>query len=335
MRAVVLQELKSPLVVEERASLEPSAGQVVVSLRAAALNRRDHWITQGLYPGITLPVVLGSDGAGVVTKLGEGVDRSWDGAEVVVNPGWNWGNDPAVQANEFTILGLPDDGTLADEVVVPAESLHAKPERLDWRAAAAIPLAGVTAYRALVTRGRATADDRVLVTGVGGGVATFLLQFALALGDTVFVTSSSEEKRRRAVEAGATAAFDYTADGWAKQLSKEHGPVTLVVDGAGGDGYADLLNLVAPGGRIVNYGATAGPPKKFDPFKLFWKQLDLRGSTMGSPADFAAMLSLVEEHALQPFVDEVYPLEQANTALARMRDSNQFGKIVVDHGLSS
>lgn len=335
MRALVLSELKSPLVEEERPEPSPGPGQVVVRLRAASLNRRDYWITQGQYPGIALPVVLGSDGAGVVERLGEGVDTAWAGAEVIVNPGWHWGDDPGVQSDGFEILGLPADGTLAEEVVVPAEYLHRKPGHLDWHAAAALPLAGVTAFRAVVSRGRVRADDRVLVTGIGGGVATFALQFARAAGATVVVTSSSDEKRRRAVELGATAAYDYTADDWSKRIAAEHGPITLAIDGAGGDGYSRLLDLAVPGGRIVNYGATAGPPKKFDPFKVFWKQLNLLGSTMGSPDDFVAMLEFVAEHELTPVVDAVFPFDRGNDALAHMRDSSQFGKIVIDHGFGT
>lgn len=330
MRANVLKSLKSPLVLEDRPDPEPTAGHVVVSLRAAALNRRDYWITRGKYPGITLPVVLGSDGAGVVTGLGEGISDEWDGAEVLVNPGWNWGDDPAAQSNDFTILGLPHDGTLAERVVVPIEYVHWRPEHLDWHHAAALPLAGVTAYRATFTRGAVQSGETVLITGIGGGVATFALQFARAAGATVVVTSSSEEKRNRATEAGAAAAYDYTEEGWAKRIAADHGPVSLVIDGAGGNGYSDLLDLVAPGGRIVNYGATAGPPDRFDPFKLFWKQLNLLGTTMGSPDDFTNMLAFVEEHAIQPIVDEVFPLERANDALERMADTRQFGKIVVE-----
>jgi NADPH:quinone reductase-like Zn-dependent oxidoreductase len=330
VKALVLNELKAPLALEERPDLEPAAGEVVVQLKAAALNRRDYWIVQGLYPGIVTPVVLGSDGAGVVSKVGDGADRGWLSREVVINPGWNWGDDPAAQAGDFQILGLPRDGTFATEVAVPAEFLHARPSHLDWQQAAALPLGGVTAFRAVHTQGRVREGERVLVTGIGGGVATFALQFAKAAGATVFVTSSSPEKIAKAVELGATAGFDYRQEGWSKQLAAEYGPMHLIVDSAGGDGYADLLNLAAPGGRVVNYGATAGPPKKLDLFKLFWKQLHLVGSTMGSPDDFAAMLELVEKHGIAPVIDSTRPLDEGNDALESMRSSKQFGKLVLE-----
>jgi NADPH:quinone reductase-like Zn-dependent oxidoreductase len=330
MRALILHELKQPLREEERADLEPASNQVVVQLKAAALNRRDYWITQGMYPGIKLPVILGSDGAGVVTRLGDGVDDEWVGREVIINPGWNWGDATTAQASTFEILGMPNDGTFSTELVVPASYLHGKPTHLDWRQAAALPLGGVTAFRALFTQGRLQAGERVLISGVGGGVATFALQYAVAAGATVFVTSSSDEKIAQAIQLGATAGYHYTLDGWPKSLKAEHAAPDLIIDSAGGAGFADLIDLIAPGGRIVNYGVTAGPPQKVDLFKVFWKQLHLIGSTMGSPDDFAAMLDFVNRHQLTPAVDRVLPLGEANEALEWMKSSKQFGKLVLD-----
>lgn len=330
MKALVLTELKCPLQLEDRDALVPSPGEVVVALKAAALNRRDYWITQGMYPGIKLPVVLGSDGAGVVTRVGEGVSQDLLRREVIVNPGWNWGDRDAVQSDDFRILGMPHDGTFASEVKVPAMYLADKPQHMSWHEAAALPLAGVTGYRAVFTQGRLQAGERVLISGVGGGVATFALQYALAAGATVFVTSSSERKLEQAMQLGASAGFNYTVDGWHKQLLSAHGPVDLIIDSAGGDGYANLLDIAAPGGRIVNYGATAGPPKKLDLFKVFWKQLHLIGSTMGSPDDFAKMIEFVSEHTIKPIIDKVYPLAVGNDAIEQMKNSQQFGKLVID-----
>ena len=286
MRAAVLTKLKSPLELQERPSLQPGPGEAVVDIKAAALNRRDYWITQGLYPGIDPPVVLGSDAAGVVSRCGDAEAEAWLGREVIINPGFNWGSDPAAQSAEFTILGLPTDGTFASEVCVPVTALHGKPDHLDWQQAAALPLAGATAYRALFTQGELTSGQKVLISGIGGGVATFGLQFAVAAGAEVWVTSSSEDKIARAVDAGAQGGFLYTDDDWARVMKEKAGAPSLIVDSAGGPGYRSLLDLVAPGGRIVNYGATAGPPEKLDLFKVFWKQLKLVGSTMGSPDDF-------------------------------------------------
>jgi NADPH:quinone reductase-like Zn-dependent oxidoreductase len=330
MKALVLHELKQPLRIEKRPDLEPRTGEVVVELKAAALNRRDYWITRGMYPGVKTPIALGSDGAGVVTKLGDGVAHHWSNQQVIINPGWNWGDDPAAQSGQFRILGMPDDGTFATHVRVPASYLHAKPEHLDWHQAAALPLGGVTAYRAVFTQGGMKEGETVLISGIGGGVATFALQYAVAKNASVYVTSSSQEKIDRAVALGAHAGFDYRSDDWPKQFMSEYGTADLIIDSAGGDGYAQLIEVAAPGGRIVNYGATAGPPGKLDLFKVFWKQLHLIGSTMGSPDDFAAMLELVTTYEIEPVIDEVFPLAEGNTALERMRDSKQFGKIVLE-----
>lgn len=332
MKCLTLSEVKSPLVFEERDNLSPGPGEVVVQMQAAALNRRDYWITLGMYPGIELPCVLGSDGAGVVTQCGEGVDSQWENRDVIINPGIDWGDNPRVHDPQFNILGLPRDGTFATQVVVSATQLYPRPQHLDWQEAAALPLAGVTAYRAVFSQGRLEPGEKVLVTGVGGGVATFALQFAVAAGARVWVTSSSSTKIERAIELGAEGGYDYTDDGWWKQMSEDAGLPSLIVDSAGGPGYKALVNLVDAGGRIVSYGATAGPPEKLDMFKLFWKQLHLIGSTMGSPADFAAMLELVSQHKLHPVVDAVFPLEDGNVAISQMASSPQFGKYVLTIG---
>lgn len=330
MKALVLHELKAALQLEDRPDPTPGVDEVIVELKAAALNRRDFWITQGLYPGIQLPTILGSDGAGIVTTLGEGVADSWHDASVIINPGWHWGEHPEAQGADFRILGMPNDGTFATHVRVPVKYLHRKPDHLDWSEAAALPLAGLTAYRAVFTQGQVQPGEDVLVTGIGGGVATFALQFASAVGANVFVTSSSADKLARSGLLGAVAGYDYTAGDWTAWLLREHGHPHLIIDGAGGEGFARLIDLVAPGGRIVCYGATAGPPKKLDLFKVFWKQLHIIGSTMGSPDDFVAMLELVAREAIRPVIDEVIPLEAGPEAVARMAESRQFGKVVLE-----
>lgn len=329
MRAFVLREIKQPLQDEQRADLRPGPGEVVVAVKAAALNRRDYWITQGMYPGIEPPVVLGSDAAGVVVRCGEGVDPAWQQRDVLINPGLNWGERPEAQSDDFNILGLPRDGTFATEVLVPAQQLHDKPAYLSWEQAAALPLAGVTACRAVFTKGGLTSGQTVLITGIGGGVATFALQLAVAVGAEAWVTSSSPDKIQRAVDLGARGGALYTDDDWDRQLRDQGVVPQLIVDSAGGDSYGALVNLVAPGGRIVNYGATAGPPPKFDLFKVFWKQLHLQGSTMGSPNDFQSLLAISLQHELAPVIDRVMPLEQVNDALQLMASSPQFGKLVL------
>ncbi|EAQ82842.1 zinc-binding dehydrogenase [Blastopirellula marina] len=330
MKAAILKQLDSPLVLESGDDLIASDHEVVVQLNAAALNRRDFWISQGMYPGIQLPSILGSDGAGVVSKTNDSPSASWLGREVIINPGWNWGDNPAAQSEAFKILGMPVNGTFATHVQVPAKYLHEKPSHLSFVEAAALPLAGMTAYRALFTQGRLQPGEKVLISGIGGGVATFALQFACAAGAEVIVTSSSSEKIEKAIRYGAKHGYDYNATDWVGEANTQFGPVNLIIDSAGGAGYRGLLDLAAPGGRIVNYGATAGPPPKLDLFKVFWKQLHLIGSTMGSPDDFAAMLQFVNEHKIKPIIDETLPLAAVNEAIEKMRRSTQFGKITLD-----
>lgn len=329
MKALVLKEIHQPLVLEERSGLEAASGQVVVKLKAAALNRRDFWITQGLYPGTKPGVILGSDGAGVVSKIGDGVDTAWLDKEVIVNPSLDWGDREDSFGDAFSILGLPVDGTFATEMVIPESQLHDKPSHMNWEEAAALPLAGLTAYRALFSQGGLKSGETVLVTGVGGGVATFALQYAVAAGANVWVTSSSSEKIARAVELGAKGGFLYTSDEWAKTFVDKAGAPSLIIDSAAGAAYDTLIDVAAPGGRIVNFGATLGPPDKLEMRKVFWKQLRLQGTTMGSPADFEAMLKFVGEHNIKPIVDATFPLEEGNTAIDQMKLSPQFGKYVL------
>lgn len=329
MKALVLIEPHQPLELQEQPDLQAGPGQAVVKLTCAALNRRDYWITQGLYPGIESGVTLGSDGTGVVSSVGEGVDADWVGREVILNPSLDWGDRQACFGDDFTILGLPVCGTFATEIVIPECQLHAKPGHLNWEEAAALPLAGLTAYRALFSQGELQAGETILITGAGGGVSTFLIQFAVAARAEVWVNSSSQEKIDRAVALGARGGFLYTDETWPRQFLDAAGAPSLIVDSAAGPTYDTLIDLVQMGGRIVNFGATLGPPDKLEMRKVFWKQLRLQGSTMGSPADFEAMLGFCSTHRIAPIIDSTYPLEEGNTAIGLMKSSPQFGKYVL------
>lgn len=331
MKAAVLYAVGDDLRVGEATRPKPGSGEALVSVRAAALNHRDVWIRRGEYAGLKFPIVLGSDGAGTVTEVGPDADSSWVGREVVINPALAWGGAPRAQGADFRILGLPDDGTLAEYVRVPVENLFARPEHLSWHEAAALPLAGLTAYRAVVTQGRIESGQNVLVTGVGGGAASFALQFAVARGGRVFVTSGSDEKLAAARELGAAGGANYHAPNWAQDLQSQAGAgFDLVIDSAGGDGFGQLVEAAAPGGRIVFFGATLGSPPALDLRRIFWKQLTLQGTTMGTPEDFRAMLGMVREKSLRPVVDRVFPFTQVNDAFAHMEGAAQFGKIVVN-----
>lgn len=328
MRAVRLTAINQ-LEIAEVPAPSPGAGEVVVEIHAAALNHRDVWIKQGQYAGLKYPCIPGSDGAGVVTAVGDGVEASWVGRPVIINPSFGWGDNERAQGATFSILGLPRDGTLAEQVAVPVEQVTAKPEHLSWEHAAALPLAGLTAWRAISTRAELHARERVLISGVGGGVAVFALQLAVAHSAEVWVTSSSTEKIARAVELGAKGGANYTEADWVAGLAKAAGLFDVIVDSAGGPGFEGLLDLAAPGGRVVFFGATRGNPPVLPMRKVFWRQLSLLGTTMGSPADWWALTNYVAQHRIVPVVSEVVPMARAGEAFALMERGGQFGKIVV------
>ena len=320
MKAVRLDAVGGPqnLSVREIPAPQPAVGEAAVNVRAAALNHRDVFITQGLYPNISLPRTLGADGAGEL-----------NGRRVLIDPLIGWGSDERIWRADATILGMPRDGTFAEMVVVPEENVHDAPAHLSFEEAAALPLAGVTAFRALFTRGELQRGETLLVTGVGGGVQTFILLFALAAGAKVFVTSGSDEKLARASALGAHGGVNYKSDsGWHKSLKEMAGSIDIVVDSAGGQTFARALSLVRPGGRVVTYGGTTGDAT-IKMFPVFWNQIDIRGSSMGSPADFRAMLEFVSQHGIKPVVDSVYRFEDAAAAAQRMNAAGQFGKIVL------
>lgn len=334
MKAVVLPKLGGPeqLRIVDVPAPEPGPGQVRVRLRASALNRRDVWITLGQYPGIRLPCNMGSDGAGVVDQLGPDTPPDLLGREVVIYPAYDWGADPRFPSPTFRVLGMPDPGTFADYICVPAGHVFAKPAFLSWEQAAAIPLAGLTAWRALMTQAAVQPGETVLVTGIGGGVATFALKWAVALGARTFVTSGNAAKLEQARQLGAAGGVDYRAEGWAKRLAELAGGVDVVVDGAGGPSFQGCFSALKPGGRLVVYGATAGnPPVGLDLVRLFFRQVRIVGSTMGSPAEFAAMLRFVAEHRIEPVIDRIFGFDEAVAAHRRLLSAEQLGKIVLRH----
>jgi zinc-binding alcohol dehydrogenase/oxidoreductase len=334
MKAIRLHVLEGPdeLVFEDVSEPEPGPGETVVRLRAAALNRRDLFATQGQYPGVTpdiLPKIPGSDGSGEVVARGEGAEGPDEGTEVVINPALYWGDNPRVPGKEYRILGLPDDGTFAQFIKVPSDHAFPKPSHLSHEEAAALPLAALTAYRALVTRGGVAGGETVLVPGVGGGVATFLVQIASALGARVFVTSGSDEKIEESKEFGAEGGVNYNSEDWSKELKSMAGGVDLSADHVGGENFNALVSLAKPGGRIVVFGATAGPTPKMMTIRIALKQLDVLGTAMGTAEEFGAMLDLYAEHGLRPKVNETFPLEDIAAALHLMQEGSGMGKIVL------
>jgi zinc-binding alcohol dehydrogenase/oxidoreductase len=331
MRAVVLRQLGDPgnLRVEEWPMPVPGPGEVVVRVRAAAINHRDVWIRCGQYAGIRLPAILGSDGTGEVAAAGDAEGNAWLGQEVIIDPSLGWGPDPRAQAGTFHLLGMPTDGTYAEFVKVRAGNLYAKPLHLTIEEAAGLPLAGVTAYRALVTRAALQTGEIVVITGIGGGVALAALTIAKSLGATVYVTSSSQKKIAMAKRYGAMDGVTYHANDWPRALVDIIGRrPDVIIDGAGGDTFAPAVELVRPGGLIVTYGSTRGPVSNLEVWRIFWKQVDILGSTMGTPEDFKGMLQMYAK-TLRPVIDSVFPLAAAADAHARLESGEQFGKIVL------
>lgn len=328
MQAAVIHEFGDPSVLRlaEHPDPEPRAGEVVVELRAAALNRRDTYLRRGASPAyrFPLPLVLGSDGTGVRRDTGE---------EVVILPSLDWGDREEAPGPGFRILGGPDDGTYAELVAVPAANVYPKPGRLSFDEAAALPLAGLTAYRALFARGGLRAGESVLVLGAGSGVSTLAVSLAVQAGATVLVTSSSAAKIDRARELGARAGVDYTAAGWpdaVRELTRGRG-VDLVLDAVGAT-WPDSIRCLARGGRLVVLGATAGAEVSLNVRDVYFAQASILGTTMGSPRDFEGLLRLVETGGWAPVVDSVRPLAEAAEAHARMEAGAHFGKLVLSVG---
>lgn len=335
MQALQLDAVHQPATVRDVPTPTPAPGEILVKLHAAALNHRDVWIQKGQYAGIRLPCTLGADGAGEVAAHGASVpaDAPAVGTRVLLYPGLRWGHNPRAQAKDFVVLGMPDPGTFAEYITLPARSIFPLPAHLSFEQGAALPLAGLTAYRAAFVRAQVQPGERVLVTGVGGGVAITAAQLCAAHGAEVWVTSGSEEKLARATALGAKGGISYKADNWAKTLMQQAGgPFDVIIDSAAGDAFNALLDIAAPGGRIVFYGGTLGAIPQLPPAKVFWKQLSILGSTMGSEQDFAEMLAFVTEHHLVPVVDEVFPLAEGEAALRRLETGAQFGKVVLKIG---
>ena len=327
MKALVLI---SPGQIELREVPKPalSTGKALVKIKATALNRRDDWIREGKYPNIRFGVTMGSDGAGVVEEVFDEVNQPWVGQEVVINPNIDWGSDLEVQSPKYTILGMPVDGTFCEYIAVPVDRLHHKPFHLDFLQAAALPLGGLTAFRALFRKGGLRAGQNVLISGFGGGVAQFAFLFAKAAGANVYVTSGSDEKLEKALKLGAKGAYNYKRENNFADLWKTKGGFDLVIDSAGGDQLNSFIKVLRPNGKIVFYGATNGLPAKIDLYRMFWNQLSLLGATMGNDHEFNEMLAFVSKYQIRPLVDSIRPFSKIAESFSDITKPNKVGKIV-------
>ncbi|WOK08520.1 zinc-binding dehydrogenase [Imperialibacter roseus] len=329
MKAAVLNQASYQLEVAEMETPAPAKGEVLVKLKTASINHHELWSMREQSIVSQSPVIMGSDGAGEITEVGPGVASTWIGKAVMINPSLNWGSNPRVQGPDYQILGFPRNGTFAEYISIPVEYVYEKPSHLDFDEASAIPLAGLTAYRALFIRGELETGSNVLVTGVGGGAALFALQFAIAAGANAYVTSGSEEKIQMAVSLGAKAGVNYKEPGWDKKLLALVGGFDIIIDSAAGTGFAALTEIANPGARIVLFGRTAGKITQLNPSTIFWKQLSIHGSSMGNDEEFRAMIDFFGVYKLHPVVDSLFGLEDINKAFERMELGQQLGKMII------
>ena len=333
MKAIRMSEPGGPevLVLEDVPDLQPGPGEVVVDLKAAALNRRDVFVRKGVAK-VPLPLTPGSDGAGVVSAIGDGVKGVAEGDEVIILPSLAWGDDQRAPGPRFRILGGPDQGTYAQQIVIAAENVYPRPGRLSWHEAAALPLAGLTAWRALFSRARVQPGETVLVIGIGGGVATFAMHLAKAAGCKVVVTSSSDEKLAKAAALGADVGVNYATAGdeWAAAVKEANGGgVDVVIDSVGST-WAGSVDSCAPGGRVVVFGGTGGAKVEMMVRPMTLGQVSLLGTTMGSPMEFGQLLAAVDTQSWVPVIDSVRPLADAAAAHEREEAGLHFGKLVLE-----
>lgn len=311
------------LTLREMEEIYPKAGEVRVRLKTAGLNHRDLFVLNRHQP-TDPPLIIGSDGAGVIDAIGKGVTEVKVGDGVIINPSLGWKEKSDAPPQGFEILGHPFHGTFAEKVVVPAENVILKPDYLTWEEAGVLSLAALTAYRVLFTRGKIRPDMKVLIPGIGSGVATFLLQFAKAVGATVYVTSRSKEKCEKALKLGADKALDSNED-WTIALGGEK--MDLVIECVGEATFNKSLKQLRPGGTIVTFGASAGDEVQLNLREFFYGQFNLLGSTMGSAEEYHDMISFITKHKIKPVIDQMYTLEEYKQAFNRIKEAKQLGKI--------
>jgi zinc-binding alcohol dehydrogenase/oxidoreductase len=321
VKAIRIHEDGGPEVLRYEDAPDPVPGseQVLIGLRAASLNHLDIWIRKGL-PSVAKPRILGADGAGVVIS-GEGFAA---GDRVVINPGIDHGD------GRVTVIGEHTDGTHAELIAVPSSQVYPVPDGLDFETAAAFPLVFETAYRMLATKAALKPEEWVLVWGIGGGVASASLAIAKALGARVIVTSSNDVKLERARALRADAAFNHERDDVVAGVKEvTGGGAHVVVDNVGEATWQRSLAAARPEGRICVCGATSGPNPPAQLHRIWWKQLTIFGSTMGSREDFEAVYDLVASKQVTPLVDAVFPLAEAAAAHERLEGGAQLGKVVL------
>ncbi|WP_087973115.1 zinc-binding dehydrogenase [Oceanobacillus rekensis] len=323
MKAFVLEH--GELTIKEMDEPVVGSHEVIVALRTAGLNRRDLYIPDRMGSDKEA-LILGSDGAGVIESVGEGVSRFQVGDEVIINPALRWYDNSDAPPTGFDILGMPDHGTFAEKIALSEEQVERKPEKLSWEEASVFALAALTGYRALFTKGQIKRGETIFIPGAGSGVATYLISFAKNIGARVIVSSRSEDKRNKAKELGADLAIDTNSD-WNEELKNEK--VDIVIDSVGKATFNRSLDVLKKGGRIVIFGATTDDHVDLDLRKFFYGQYQLIGSTMGSRQELQAALDHIENYNMNPVVDKTFKLDEAQAAFDYLKEGRQFGKVAL------
>jgi zinc-binding alcohol dehydrogenase/oxidoreductase len=334
MRCVIHEKVSGldGLTLADRPIPVPGPGEVLIEIRAAALNHRDIWTCLGR--DLEKPAaILGSDGAGVIVGRGPGVEDIDEGAEVVVNPTLDWPDErksPPRGGYDELLIGYPTDGTLAEYAVVPRANVEPKPAHLSWEQAAAAPLVGITIYRALFTEGELQSGQTVVIPGIGAGTSIMALQLAKAAGARVVVTSRSPEKGERAKTLGADLALTSDAE-WASVVRDftDGTGADLVIESVGAPTWKQSVACLRRGGRLVVFGATAGDIVEVDLAYVFLNWISIQGTTMGNTAECRAMLAMVNQHEIEPVIDRVFPLSEGVDAIRYLDAGTHFGKIVI------
>ncbi|RFU33750.1 hypothetical protein B7463_g2623, partial [Scytalidium lignicola] len=350
VKAIIMEQVEGkpgqvyyPLLVKSVPTPTPGPNELVVNIHAAALNHRDLFLRQHLYPQPSFDVPLLADGYGIVTAVGSSASKSWIGKPVILTPGRGWKDSPEgpEAPTGYAILGgtktLPL-GTLQEVVCVDENEVEEAPAHLSPAEAAALPLTGLTGWRALVSKsGNAQKGKNILITGIGGGVALNVLQFAVGLGINVWVTSGNEEKIEKAKALGAKGGVNYKNDAWEKELKsslpKDRPFLDAIIDGAGGNVISKSVKLLKRGGVVVQYGMTVAPKMDWS-MNAVLNNLELKGSTMGSRKEFKDMVAFVNEKKIKPVVSRTVQgidnLDDINSLFDEMKKGSQFGKLVIE-----
>ncbi|WLR46830.1 zinc-binding dehydrogenase [Halobacillus litoralis] len=312
------------LKVKELPKHQMSDNEVRIKVHTAGMNRRDLAVVTKRHKADDPALIPGSDASGIVETVGESVTKFQPGDEVIVNPGLGWQKNSAAPPKGFEIVGLPDHGTFAEYYTCTEDHLERKPEHLSFEEAGVLPLAALTAYRALFTRGNLEAGQTVMLPGIGSGVLTFCLKFAKAVNARVIVTSRSESKQKEALNLGADIAIS-TEESWQEALASEQ--VDLLIESIGNATFNKSLDIVRKGGTIVTFGSTTDDEVTINIREFFYGQYNLLGSTMGSAEELREMLDFISKHNIKPQLDKVFSIDQYKEAFEYIQDSKNFGKI--------